>query len=68
MKFNPENLYVRHQLRRLISIIVPFWHARMLNDTTRNDAFQRAIQAAIIVKEDGKRVFWTLAPAAVCYR
>ena len=34
LKFNPENLYVRHQLRRLISIIVPFWHARMLNDTT----------------------------------
>jgi predicted RNA methylase len=48
LKFNPENLYVRHQLRRLISIIVPFWHARMLNDTTRNDAFQRAIQAAIV--------------------
>src|ERR1700739_3340918 len=50
LKFNPENLYVRHQLRRLLSIIVPFWHARMLNDTTRNDAFERAIQA-VIAKE-----------------
>jgi type II protein arginine methyltransferase len=47
LELNPENEYVRHQLRRLISIIVPFWHVRMLNDTTRNDAFERAIQAAI---------------------
>jgi tetratricopeptide (TPR) repeat protein len=47
LTLNPENEYVRHQLRRLISIIVPFWHARMLNDTTRNDAFERAIQAGI---------------------
>ena len=47
LQLNPENEYVRHQLRRLISIIVPFWHARMLNDTTRNDAFERAIQAAV---------------------
>jgi hypothetical protein len=47
LQLNPENEYVRHQLRRLISIIVPFWHARMLNDTTRNDAFERAIKAAV---------------------
>jgi type II protein arginine methyltransferase len=47
LQLNPENEYVRHQLRRLISTIVPFWHARMLNDTTRNDAFERAIQAGI---------------------
>jgi SAM-dependent methyltransferase len=47
LQLNPENEYVRHQLRRLISIIVPFWHARMLNDTRRNDAFERAIQAAV---------------------
>jgi tetratricopeptide (TPR) repeat protein len=47
LQLNPENEYVRHQLRRLISIIVPFWHARMLNDTPRNDAFERAIQAAV---------------------
>jgi predicted RNA methylase len=47
LKLNPENEYVRHQLRRLISIIVPFWHARMLNDTARNEAFERAIQAAV---------------------
>jgi type II protein arginine methyltransferase len=44
---NPENAYVQHQLRRLTSIIVPFWHARMLNDTARNDAFERAIQAVV---------------------
>lgn len=47
LNLNPANIYVQHQLRRLTSIIVPFWHARMLNDTTRNDAFERAIQAAV---------------------
>src|SRR6201998_1742443 len=52
LTLNPENEYVRHQLRRLISIIVPFSHARMLNsrmlnDTMSNDAFERAIKAAV---------------------
>ena len=56
LELNPENLYVRHQLRRLISIIVPFWHARMLNDTGRNDAFERAIQAALAKEGQQARV------------
>ena len=47
LKRNPENIYVRHRLRRLISVIVPFWHVRMLNDTHRNDAFDSAIRAAV---------------------
>jgi predicted RNA methylase len=47
LNLNPKNTYVQHQLRRLTSIIVPFWHARMLNDTARNDAFERAIRAAV---------------------
>jgi predicted RNA methylase len=44
---NPSNLSVRHQIRRLTSAIIPFWHIRMLNDIRRNDAFEQAIQKAI---------------------
>ena len=43
----PDNVHVRHQMRRLISAMVPFWHVPMLNDVRRNDAFERAIRAAI---------------------
>jgi type II protein arginine methyltransferase len=56
LRINPNNLYVRHQLRRLISAIVPFWHIRMLNDTDRNDAFERAIRAAIAKEGHGARI------------
>ena len=44
---NPANHHARHQLRRLLSTMVPFWHPRMLNDTARNDAFERAIRLAL---------------------
>lgn len=44
---NPANHHARHQLRRLLSTMVPFWHPRMLNDTGRNDAFERAIKVAL---------------------
>jgi predicted nicotinamide N-methyase len=44
---NPANHHARHQLRRLLSTMVPFWHPRMLNDTGRNDAFERAIRLAL---------------------
>jgi len=44
---NPANHHARHQLRRLLSTIVPFWHPRMLNDARRNDAFERAIRIAL---------------------
>ena len=43
----PDNIHVRHQMRRLISSIVPFWHMPMLNDQRRNDALERAIRMAI---------------------
>jgi predicted RNA methylase len=43
----PANPYVGHQLRRLTSAVVPFWHVRMLNDAKRNDAFERAIRAVL---------------------
>ena len=43
----PDNIYVRHQLRRLTSQMVPFWHIPMLNDVRRNQAFEQAIRKAI---------------------
>lgn len=47
LTLNPQNFYARHQLRRLKSMIVPFWHVRMLNDAKRNNAFEAAIRTAI---------------------
>jgi type II protein arginine methyltransferase len=47
LNINPGNHHARHQLRRLLSMIVPFWHPRMLNDARRNDAFERAIRVAL---------------------
>lgn len=47
----PENVLAQHQIRRLTSRIVPFWHIPMLNDVRRNDAFEAAI--AKVVTERG---------------
>lgn len=47
LQLHPQNLYAKHQLRRLTSVIVPFWHVRMLNDKKRNEAFEAAIRIAI---------------------
>ncbi|WP_245300523.1 tetratricopeptide repeat protein [Rhizobium sp. YK2] len=47
----PENVLAQHQIRRLTSRIVPFWHIPMLNDVRRNDAFEAAI--AKVVQERG---------------
>jgi predicted RNA methylase len=45
----PGNPLVEHQIRRVSSALVPFWHIPMLNDQPRNDAFEKAIQQAISV-------------------
>jgi predicted RNA methylase len=47
LKLQPHNIHVRHQMRRLTSAMVPFWHIPMLNDVRRNDAFERAIRKAV---------------------
>ncbi|UWM78846.1 tetratricopeptide repeat protein (plasmid) [Rhizobium sp. WSM4643] len=47
----PENVLAQHQIRRLTTRIVPFWHIPMLNDVRRNDAFEAAI--AKVVRERG---------------
>lgn len=46
-QLQPENIGHLHQIRRVTSAIVPFWHIPMLNDTTRNDAFEKAIVEAV---------------------
>jgi predicted RNA methylase len=56
LELHPGNLYVQHQLRRLTSAVVPFWHVRMLNDTKRNDAFEDAIRAVIEKKGPRARI------------
>jgi type II protein arginine methyltransferase len=43
----PENVLAQHQIRRLTSRMVPFWHIPMLNDARRNDAFEAAIAKAV---------------------
>jgi len=43
----PDNIHARHQMRRLTSVIVPFWHIQMLNDMRRNAAFEQAICKAV---------------------
>jgi type II protein arginine methyltransferase len=47
LALQPGNLHLRHQIRRLGSASVPFWHIPMMNDAPRNDAFEAAIKAAI---------------------
>lgn len=46
-RLQPDNVLVTHQIRRLTARLVPFWHIPMLNDGTRNDAFEAAIVAAL---------------------
>ena len=47
LELHPDDVFVRHQIRRLISAMVPFWHIPMLNDERRNHAFERAIRQAV---------------------
>ncbi|NTF44097.1 tetratricopeptide repeat protein [Rhizobium rhizogenes] len=47
VSLQPDSVMPRHQMRRLTSRIVPFWHIPMLNDVRRNDAFEAAIKRAI---------------------
>lgn len=50
-RLQPDNVLAAHQIRRLTARIVPFWHIPMLNDVTRNDAFEAAIRAAITQRD-----------------
>lgn len=46
-RLQPESVMPQHQVRRITSRIVPFWHIPMLNDVRRNDAFEAAIIRAV---------------------
>ncbi len=50
LRLQPDNVNAYHQLRRLSSAIVPFWHIPMMNDTRRNDCFERAIRRALAIR------------------
>lgn len=56
LALQPDSLHLRHQVRRLGSASVPFWHIPMMNDVPRNDAFEAAIKAAIEVAGPDARV------------
>ncbi|PSJ42093.1 50S ribosomal protein L11 methyltransferase [Allosphingosinicella deserti] len=56
LALQPDSLHLRHQVRRLGSASVPFWHIPMMNDVPRNDAFEDAIKAAIEVAGPAARV------------
>lgn len=56
LALQPDSLHFRHQVRRLGSGVVPFWHIPMMNDAPRNDAFEAAIRAAIAQKGAAARV------------
>jgi type II protein arginine methyltransferase len=47
VRLQPDSVLPQHQLRRLTSKIVPFWHIPMLNDVRRNDAFEAAIEKVV---------------------
>jgi predicted RNA methylase len=55
-QLRPGNPLIDHQIRRVSSALVPFWHIPMLNDAPRNDAFEKAIRMAIEAHGGAARV------------
>lgn len=55
-ELQPGNPLVGHQIRRVSSTLVPFWHIPMLNDQPRNDAFEDGIKQAIAAHGSAARV------------
>jgi predicted RNA methylase len=55
-ELRPGNPLVEHQIRRISSALVPFWHIPMLNDQPRNDAFEEGIKQAIAAHGSAARV------------
>lgn len=53
MALEPDNAEIQAIGSALVARLVPGWHARMVKDQPRNDAFQQAIERAA---EPGKRV------------
>lgn len=47
LNLNPEHESARIKLKKIFSDFVPAWHFSMLNDFSRNDAYEKAIKKAI---------------------
>lgn len=47
LSIDPNDAEARSNLRIVYAAMVPAWHFTMLNDETRNDAYDRAIRAAV---------------------
>lgn len=47
LAIDPEDAEARANLRVVYAAMVPAWHFTMLNDDARNDAYDRAIRAAV---------------------
>jgi Tfp pilus assembly protein PilF len=47
LQLDPNDAEARQNLRIVYAAMVPSWHFTMLNDETRNDAYDRAIRAAV---------------------
>ncbi|MGT2437195.1 tetratricopeptide repeat protein [Bradyrhizobium betae] len=56
LRLQPDNVNAHHQMRRLSSAIVPFWHIPMMNDTRRNDCFERAIRRALATRGSSAQI------------
>lgn len=56
LRLQPDNVNAYHQMRRLSSAVVPFWHIPMMNDVRRNDCFERAIRRALAIRGAGAQV------------
>lgn len=55
-QLEPANPLREHQVRRVTSALVPFWHIPMLNDAPRNRAFEAAIRQAIAERGPHARI------------
>lgn len=47
LRLEPRNLEARNQIRFIHQKLVPNWHFDMLNDSVRNDAYERAINHSV---------------------
>lgn len=53
LRINPNNMGALINLRRLMSVKIPYWHFEMLADSHRNDAYEKALKKAV---KPGSRV------------
>ncbi|MBV8537455.1 MAG: 50S ribosomal protein L11 methyltransferase [Alphaproteobacteria bacterium] len=52
----PDVPLLHHRMRLAATAVVPAWHVPMMNDTPRNEAFERAIRRAVAARGPAARV------------